>query len=361
MATREDWAMLNQSLQNLGETFGRRRAEREATRRFDANLALEQARLDQQRAEHELDRKLRQDLLKEQVEAGRWQRAQKSGTSFRWKSRGTEMTADSPERYQELLAQYPVDTEDGKQSVTVSGTNEHGVTTTQTITGTPAALAKMRDAIKPPADAVAKGTRPPADTAAARNAAKLGELQDAVAAAEKAGDADALARAKRALANFEAMTSGAWQTETTIFPPVEGKPGIPATPGTSGLFGRTPGTPEIPAIPATPGTNVTRRVRVPLTPPPASSTAPPPASSTAPPLTNAVPTGTNAVPMVPFQQSQDPDDSPEAVMRASQGTGNPAADALIEEAEKALERGANRDAVMARLNELLKPYGLRLK
>lgn len=257
--------MLNEAIGNVGNAF------------------LNNRRMAQDEREREMDREMRERMLQEQMTSRRETLAEQTASrkdaaaarnqpSFTWTSGGVKMNASSMEDFSRLVQAHPADDGEDGSTIDLTGANEHGVQVHQklkipkNLPKTPETQQSVAAAIKSFAEMTGAQAKPkqPFQTAPIANAAKLGELQDALAEAKQSGDATALARAQRALENFQKMVDRPepeFDSVTETHEAVAAKPAVEAKPGKSHWFlPDEPAEPGKPAEPARPAFSVTRKV-----------------------------------------------------------------------------------------------------
>lgn len=199
--------MLNDSLGNLGQSFV-----------INRQMTL-------QAKDREEDREFRRRMLEDQL-AQRREAADASATARKdalearnqvmvtWKSGGREMRGPF-DKFHEIAQQYPADPDEDGFKITMHGTDENGLTTSIPVTiptnleKTPENQKRIAEKLKAYRDLIGAKAKPKGEfqTAATHNAATLTKLQQDLAAAKAGSDPKAVSAAQQALDNFDRLVA----------------------------------------------------------------------------------------------------------------------------------------------------------
>lgn len=151
MPSYKDVQLINDALGNLGNSFYANRQLSQQKSEHDSDLALRTRALEENVSQRRDAAKMHADSMAESVAA-------RTQPTYKWKSGGVEHQTHSLEDFGQEIQSYPADDEDGTTSITLTGTNDDGVTIHQTIKspkGTqhnPQAAQKVAEQIKGFAD-----------------------------------------------------------------------------------------------------------------------------------------------------------------------------------------------------------------
>jgi len=330
--------MLNDSISNLGNSFVINR------------------QMKQQEEDRTADRDMRERMLQEQIAGRKDAAAARNQPLFRWKSRGAEITAHSLAEFGQLSQQHPADPEDDGFPITISGTDDTGTTKQLRFTipkdlaKTPENREKILEQIKAFSDLVGAKPHPTGAGAAATAAAAPGS-----AIYDKA-----TGKVLSTIPSAAAQREGEYVTTIEKFDAVPGTAGTPGTPGEKrALFGLdflARDKPAVAAVPGTPGTperTVTTRRKLGET---LNETAGAGATGTPERFQRPMRTAGATAPAAMGAQPSMP--AGPAGGAPAVGTPGPAAtppmnpQEAIEEANKAIARGADPEKVKARLRQM---------